>query len=147
MLTWRALTALVVRLPSALDAQLRRDAGISHFDYAVMAWLSESEGRSLPMSELAHLAEGSLSRLSHCVKRLESRGWIIRAPDPNDRRTTIATLTAAGMKKVAAAAPGHVAAVRRHVFDPLTDRQIAELRVIADRVAETVEPDGGNAAS
>ena len=28
---WRALASALVRLPAALDAQLRRDAGISHF--------------------------------------------------------------------------------------------------------------------
>ena len=28
---WRALASTLIRLPAALDAQLRRDAGISHF--------------------------------------------------------------------------------------------------------------------
>ena len=37
---WRALAKTLVRLPAALDAQLRRDAGISHFEYQVLALLS-----------------------------------------------------------------------------------------------------------
>ena len=34
---WRVLARTLVRLPAALDAQLRRDAGISHFEYQVLA--------------------------------------------------------------------------------------------------------------
>jgi DNA-binding MarR family transcriptional regulator len=44
---WRALAGALVRLPAALDAQLRRDAGISHFEYQVLALLSEAPGRTL----------------------------------------------------------------------------------------------------
>src|SRR5260370_23227007 len=61
---WRALASALVRLPAALDAQLRRDAGISHFEYQVLALLSDARGRTLRMSALATLAAGSLPRLS-----------------------------------------------------------------------------------
>ena len=61
---WRALASALVRLPAALDAQLHRDAGISHFEYQVLALLSEAPGRTPRMSELAAQAEGSLPRLS-----------------------------------------------------------------------------------
>jgi hypothetical protein len=37
---WLALASTLNRLPAALDAQLRRDAGISHFEYQVLALLS-----------------------------------------------------------------------------------------------------------
>ena len=136
---WRALVTVLTRLPAALDAQLRDDAGITHFEYALMAWLSESDGRRLPMKELARLSDGSLSRLSHCVTRLEGRGWVRRHPDPDDRRVTIAHLTAAGMRQVVAAAPGHVDEVRRLVFEPLTAEQIVELAAIAGRIAECLD--------
>ncbi|MFC7760361.1 MarR family winged helix-turn-helix transcriptional regulator [Catellatospora bangladeshensis] len=76
--TWLALAALMIRLPSALDAQLQRDAGLSHFEYQVLAALSEAPERTLRMSRLAMLAEGSLSRLSQVVARLEQRGWVRR---------------------------------------------------------------------
>jgi hypothetical protein len=62
--TWLALAGTLIRLPAALDAQLRRDAGISHFEYQVLALLSEAPVRTLRMSALATMAEGSLSRLS-----------------------------------------------------------------------------------
>jgi MarR family protein len=79
--------------PAALDAQLRCDAGISHFEYQVLALLSEAPGRTLRMSELATMAEGSLPRLSQVVARMEQRGWVRRTPDPADGRYTLAILT------------------------------------------------------
>src|SRR5215813_11785009 len=91
--TWLALASVLIRLPAALDAQLQRDAGISHFEYQVLAGLSMSPGRTLRMSVLAALAEGSLPRLSQVVARLEKRGWVRRAPDPADGRFTLAILT------------------------------------------------------
>ncbi len=138
--TWLALTGLIMQLPSALDAQLRRDAGLSHFDYAVMAALSESPQRTLRMSDLAFLAEGTLPRLSQVVARLEMRDWIRRTPDPTDGRYTLATLTNQGWEKVVATAPGHVNEVQRLVFDPLTKAQAQQLGTIARRIVRAINP-------
>jgi DNA-binding MarR family transcriptional regulator len=138
--TWFAVTSLVARLPAALDAQLQRDAGLSHFEYQVMAGLSMSPGRTLRMSVLADFAEGSLPRLSQVVSRLEKRGLVVRRPDPADGRFTLATLTDDGWKKVVATAPGHAAEVRRLVFDPITRAQQRQLRAIGERIAEAVDP-------
>jgi DNA-binding MarR family transcriptional regulator len=138
---WRALASTLIRLPDALDAQLRRDAGISHFEYQVLALLSEAPGRTLRMSALATLAEGSLPRLSQVVARLEQRGWVRRTPDPADGRYTLAILTDEGRAKVAQAAPGHVEEVRRLVFDPLTKAQSRQLREIGRRITRAIDPD------
>ena len=138
---WLALASTLNRLPAALDAQLRRDAGISHFEYQVMALLSEALGRSLRMSALATLAEGSLPRLSQVVARLEQPGWVRRTPDPADGRYTLATLTDQGLAKVTEAAPGHVQEVRRLVFDPLTKTQARQLREISRRIMRAIDPD------
>ncbi|WP_431676766.1 MarR family winged helix-turn-helix transcriptional regulator [Kitasatospora sp. KL5] len=140
--SWLALGSMLIRLPAALDAQLQRDAGISHFEYQVMAGLSMAPDHTLRMSELAVLADGSLSRLSHVVKRLEQRGWVRRTPDPEDGRYTLALLTPSGWDKVVATAPGHVAEVRRLVFDPLTRAQQRQLRDIGRRVTTAIDPDG-----
>ncbi|MFJ9584247.1 MarR family winged helix-turn-helix transcriptional regulator [Streptomyces acidicola] len=139
--TWHALAGVLIRLPGALDAQLQRDAGISHVEYQVMAMLSRTAERTLRMSELAGYTGSSLSRLSHLVKRLERNDWVRRAPDPDDGRYTLATLTESGWDKVVATAPGHAEAVRRFVFDPLTKAQQRQLRDIGRRVWGAVEPD------
>jgi len=136
-----ALAKTLVRLPTALDAQLRRDAGISHFEYQVLALLSEAPGRTLRMSALATLAGGSLPRLSQVVARLEQRGWMRRTPDQADGRYTLAILTDQGRAKVTEAAPGHVEEVRRLVFDPLTKTQSRQLREIGRRIMRAVDPD------
>ena len=136
--TWLAMVSMLVSLPAALDAQLQRDAGISHFEYQVLAGLSMSPDRTLRMSDLADFAEASLSRLSHTAKRLERKGWLTRSPDPADGRFTLATLTDAGWGKVTATAPGHVAEVRRLVIDPLTKVQAKQVREISHRVSQAI---------
>jgi len=135
------LVSMIIRLPSALDEQLLRDAGISHFEYQVLAGLSMSPDRTRRMSDLAAFAEGSLSRLSQVVSRLESRGWVRRTPDPTDGRYTLAILTDDGWDKVVATAPGHVEEVRRLVFDPLTRAQHRQLREIGQRIMRAIDPD------
>lgn len=138
---WRALVTVVIRLDAALDAQMRRDAGISHFEYSVLAALSDAPGHTLRLSDLAALAEGSLSRLSQVVDRLERRGWVHRAPDPGNGRYTLAILTEDGLDKVDAAAPGHVREVRRLVFDPLTRAQVRQLTSIGHRIVRAIDPE------
>ena len=138
---WLALASTLIRLPSALDEQLRRDAGISHFEYQVLANLSQVPDRTLRMSMLATRTEGSLPRLSQVVARLEQRGWVRRTPDPADGRYTLAILTDEGWTKVAEAAPGHVEEVRRLVFDPLTRPQSRQLREIGRRILHVIDPD------
>ena len=140
--TWFALTGMLSWLPDALDAQLQRDAGISHFEYQVMAMLSMAPQRTRRMSEVAALANGSLTRLSRTVDRLDKRGWVIRRPDPEDGRATLAVLTDAGWNKVVTTAPGHVAEVRRLVLDPLTRTQVRQLDEIATRIRQVVSPGG-----
>jgi DNA-binding MarR family transcriptional regulator len=137
--SWRALVGLFVRLPAQLDQQLRRDAGISHFDYQVLAILSEAPTRTMRMTALASSTEGSLPRLSQVVARLEAKGWVRRSTDPADGRCTLAVLTAKGAAKLAATAPGHVEAVRSLVFDSLTKGQQQQLGVIGRRIVDAID--------
>src|SRR6202453_3157021 len=124
---WRPVAALLFRLPALLEAQLQKDAGIGHFEYMVLSSVSEAPGHTLRMSELAAMASGSLSRLSHVVSRLEARGWIRREPCPGDGRFINAILTDAGWDKVVATAPGHVAAVRELLVSTLTEEEFEQL--------------------
>ncbi|WJK33571.1 MarR family transcriptional regulator [Solwaraspora sp. WMMA2065] len=135
---WLALAKLMFNLPSALDAQLLRDNDLTLFDYFALSVLSMTPGRTLRLSDLAGQLSSSLSRLSNVVKRLERRGLLRREPDADNPRYTTAVLTDAGWELVVAAAPGHVAAVRRYVIDGLTDHQIDVLREIACHVARNL---------
>lgn len=139
---WLSLVSVLMRLQPALDTQLKRDAGLSHFEYQILAGLSESPERTLRMSTLAELAEGSLSRLSYAVGRLEREQWVRRMPDPDDGRSTLAILTNTGWDKVVDTAPGHVTAVRRLVIDPLTKAQLRQMTAISTRILAAIDPDG-----
>lgn len=125
--TWRSFLATSELLYGALDRQLQRDAGITHASYIVLAVLSEAPDRSLRMSDLAIRANSSPSRLSHAIARLEARGWVRREPAPKDGRGTVAVLTDAGLEMLVESAPGHVTAVREHLFDQLTPEQVRAL--------------------
>jgi DNA-binding MarR family transcriptional regulator len=91
------------------------------------------------MSSLADLANASLSRLSHLIKRLEERGLVRREPDPADGRFTHAILTDKGFQALAEAAPGHVAHVRSLVIDVLTSEQLRRLGLAADRITSRID--------
>ncbi|GLZ00232.1 MarR family transcriptional regulator [Actinoplanes sp. NBRC 103695] len=141
--TWIATASVLMRLPQVLEAQLQADAGLSLFEYLVLSKLSMTPGRTLRMSELARYAEGSLPRLSQVMSRLEKRGCARREPDPTDGRYTLAVLTDDGFAQVAAAAPGHVEAVHRLIFDPLTKAQRRQLGEINRRIMRAVDPGEG----
>jgi len=138
---WMRLEAVAELLPAALDHQLQRDADLSHYDYLVLAKLSEAPDRTLRMSGLAASTNATLPRLSHVAARLEARGFLTRTRDQGDRRATLATLTAEGWRKVVATAPTHVAEVRRLVVDRLTADQVEQLDAIALAVLGALDPE------
>lgn len=131
---WLAVAALVVKLPAALDAQLQAEAGLSFFEYMVLAVLSEQDDRTMAMSEIAEFASSSLSRLSHTATRLEKQGLITRERVPGPGRRTHAVLTDAGHAKVVATAPGHVEHVRTVLIDDLSARDLATLARVGNQV-------------
>ena len=139
---WVRLVALAELLPGALDAQLLRDAGLTHFEYGVLMALAEAPERTMRMTELASRTNATLPRLSHVARRLEERGLIHRFPCPEDRRATNATITEAGLQLIADAAPGHVDTVRANVLDALSPEQLAAaLRRSPARVLARLDPD------
>ena len=134
---WRRFVEVLVKVPAALEAQLQRDAGLTHMGYVVLLNLSERDDRRLAMSKLAKRTSSSLSRLSHVVARLEGQGWVRRERDPEDGRVQIAVLTDAGFAKLVESAPGHAEAVQQLVFDRLTATQVRQLTKVAEALLET----------
>jgi len=120
-------------LPAALDSHLQREAGMSHFEFEVMVALSRQPGRSLQLKDLAILSNGSLSRLSHVISRLEERGWV-RRRSGNKGRATHAELTDKGYRKLMEAGPIHLREVRRLVFDVLTPDEVKALKQVTGRI-------------
>ncbi|WP_236049186.1 MarR family winged helix-turn-helix transcriptional regulator [Paractinoplanes ovalisporus] len=141
---WMTLMAMVMTLPSAIEAQLKRDTGLNFFEYSILSSLSRPERHAVQMSNLAHMAGGSLSRLSHAVSRLEKQGYVTRqSGGTGESRCTEAVLTEAGYAALVAAAPGHVREARRLVFDNLTSAQVRQLQRIAHEITATAAPGTG----
>jgi len=138
---WVRLIALAELLPGALDAQLLRDAGLTHFEYVALMSLADAPDRTMRMTELASRTNATLPRLSHVARRLEERGLIERFPCPTDRRATNATITRAGLDLLDSAAPGHVDTVRQNVLDALSGEQLEQLYQIAGAVLTRLDPD------
>lgn len=134
LLTWSGLATVLEWLPALLDAQLQRDADLTHFEFGVLFALQHAPEGTLRMSVLAGYANSTLTRLSRAVTRLERRQWVRRAVDPEDGRYTLAILTDLGRAAVEEAAPGHVATVRRLVLEPLTKAQQRQLQEITRRI-------------
>ncbi len=142
MAVWLRLVAITELLPGVLDAQLRRDAGLTHFEYFVLSVLSDAPERTLRMTAVAQRTNATLARLSHVVRRLEDRGLLERFPCPEDARATNARLTDEGWDLVVAAAPGHLATVRARVMDALPRERLALLAELGDEVLARLDPNG-----
>ncbi len=145
MAAWLGLVELLVRLPAALDRQLREEAGIPHAHYQILAVLSAADASTRRMSDLARLTSTSASRLSHAVAALEARGWVRRTPCEDDRRGQHAQLTADGTAALVTMAPGHVEQVRRLVFDRLDAADVAALRGLTAKLREPSAADASPA--
>ena len=141
--TWRAFLLAAHQVEAALDRQLQQDAGMSHSHYAVLVMLSEADERTMRMGQLAERLGFSASRLAHAAMRMEANGWIRRRPCPDDARGQLAVMTDGGERALAAAAPGHVALVRRILVDTTTAPERRSLADVLGRmVAATGDRDG-----
>ncbi|MBM9466153.1 MarR family winged helix-turn-helix transcriptional regulator [Nakamurella leprariae] len=136
---WRNLQYLRGPLAAVLNRQLTQDSGLSTADYEVLVVLSESDEGMLRAGELGRLTGWEKSRLSHHIKRMQTRGLVRRRECPTDGRGAFVELTPQGRETIEAAAPGHVRAVRRHVIDRLTPEELRVLGDIGEKVAAGLE--------
>ena len=135
MKAWRSYIIASRRLLEALDSDLEGH-DLTMADYEVMAQLSDAPGRRMRMSELADLAMLSKSRLSHRMKVMEKAGWVRREECVEDRRGYWAVMTDKGWKAIVAAAPSHVASVRKRFIDQLSAKEQEALAGIFGHVTE-----------
>ncbi|MEV7886884.1 MarR family winged helix-turn-helix transcriptional regulator [Streptomyces sp. NPDC002817] len=135
---WLAYIDFSTLLNDHLNRQLRRDAGMTHADYSLLAHLSSAPDHALGMSELAQRLKITRSRLTHAVNRLREAGLVDRREDPADGRGQLAVLTDKGQALLEEIAPGHVEAVRRAVFDALAPEQVRQLAEIGEAVSDAL---------
>lgn len=136
---WRSWLTATTVLREQLSRELHESHGLTITDYEILVRLSESDQKSIRMSDLAKLTLLSRSRLSHQIDRMETAGLVSREVCPDDRRGQLAVLTSTGMKALVAAAPDHVEGVRKHFVDVLTDAEYKALGSAAKKIADHLD--------
>ncbi len=131
---WRGYQAMTDQLNALLQQRLSRHTGLSLSDYAVLVYLSESGEDRLRAYELGAALGWEKSRLSHHLRRMETRGLIERRTCTDDGRGLWVLLTPEGRKAIEQAAPFHVEDVRSLLIDQLTPEQLEALAEISEKV-------------
>ena len=142
---WRGLKTMQDRLTAALARQLAADSPLSYPDYEVLVALTDNPEGQLRPFELGELLGWEQSRLSHHIGRMLSRGLLIKVPCPTDRRGAYVAVTPKGCRAIEAAAPGHVATVRRLFIDHVSPEHLDVIADAAERVLAAL-PASANAA-
>lgn len=132
---WRALTRVMVVLPNVLERDLRSAGELTLNEYVVLVNVSEQDGRSMRMSELAAVSNLSSSGVTRLVERLEGWDLIKRVRDCTDARGQRALLTKAGLARLEAAYPHHLRGVRAHVMNHLEELDLPALAAALSKVA------------
>ena len=133
-LLWRGWLRLNAQLSTTLQRELQDDSGLSMPDFEVLVNLTDSDEGRVRVSDLATQMLWERSRLSHHVTRMERRGVVQRVDCPSDGRGAFVVITPEGRKAIEGAAPGHVDAVRRLVFDGLQDDEVATMSALVDKL-------------
>jgi DNA-binding MarR family transcriptional regulator len=148
---WRTYLRLNSLLPARLNRQLQQDSGLTLPEYEVLVQLSEAPQQRRRPFQICEALNWEQSRLSHQLTRMQHRGLVAREECEADGRGAFVVLTATGADAIQSAAPGHVAAVRRLVFDRLGDDQRAAFEqacsTIIEALAELVSGAGGRLAA
>lgn len=134
--TWLHFREVLWQYPAAMDRQLLRDSGLSSGEYSVLAALSQDPGGTQRSGVLANALGWERSRISHLVRRMETKGLLERRASACDGRGLDLVLTALGRQTLDAAAPDHVRFVRSTLFDVLSAQEARALGDMLKRVGE-----------
>ena len=136
---WRGWLKLNAELASTLQRELQQDVGLSMPDFEVLVHLTDNPEGRLRVTELAGLLQWERSRVSHHIKRMERRGLVGRVECSADGRGAFVVITPQGRAAIEEAAPGHVMAVRRLIFNTLNGEEKAALAAVIDKLLARLE--------
>jgi DNA-binding MarR family transcriptional regulator len=131
---WRAFLRVHANAMRQLERELLAGTGMPLAWYDVLLQLAEAPQRRLRMAELADRALLSRSGLTRLVDRLQGEGLVRREPSPEDARGTFTVLTRDGLARLRAAAPVHLAGIRRHWLARFSDAELRELGALLGRL-------------
>jgi DNA-binding MarR family transcriptional regulator len=112
----RELLTIIPRLNRLISREMRDQFG-DDTTIVQMRVLGELSEEPLTLSALARKREVSMQAASEHVQSLVTRGWVVRVPDPEDRRQALLHITDEGMERLTE--------VREHIanrFTPFVER-------------------------
>ncbi len=133
---WRAVLLAQSRAVRAIERDMNDARVIVLPWYDVLLELNAAPERRLRMQELAARAVLSRTRVSRVVSELEDEGYVERVPDPADRRAAFATITAAGRRALAHAAPHYLKGIEEHFTSHLTPAMQQQVVAALQRVID-----------
>lgn len=136
MRVWRRWLRAQTEIPAALGRALGQDSTLSMQDYETLVHLVEADRGRLRISALANTMHWERSRLSHHLRRMEQRGLVGKENCSDDGRGSYVVITEEGRGALTAAAPGHLAAVRRIFLDGASEQELEVLDVFLSRVLD-----------
>lgn len=138
---WRTWLRVNTLITSALHRELQLNSTLSLPDFEVLVHLTDADDDRLRVSELGRGLQWEKSRLSHHLRRMAARGLVERTECAEDARGAFIAVTPQGRAEIEKAAPGHVRAVRRLVFDDFDPEQQAQVSDFLDRTLARLEDD------
>lgn len=140
LVDWATVLGAATTVIARVESDVHRASGVTPFEYHLLGVL-ENYGGDVPMSMAAHLVDSSLSRLSHVVRRLETRGWVARRPSPDDARVSLVSVTEEGSRRLAEATAPYRAVMQEVFLDRLGEDQRRDLARGCRALLEALRPD------
>ena len=135
---WRALQLMQMQLTARITADLAATSELSYSDYVVLVGLSDRPDGRMRLFELARTLGWEKSRVSHQIARMVGRGLVTKVKCGEDRRGANVVMTPRGRKAIEAAAPHHVATVRRLFIDQLSPQELEAVGAAAEKILDVL---------
>jgi len=126
----------VLHAAGALESRVEEqfaEVGLSLPKLAALHQLSQA-GDSLPLGQLAERLACVKSNVTQLVDRLEADGLVVRAADPNDRRSRLAVITESGTRAYERGIQIQQRA-EREIFGALSKEESSALHELLDKIA------------
>ncbi len=134
METWRSFIRAKAEIGRVIHRELR-ERGLTGAQLAILRVLAEAGSEGIKLNDISHRLYVTSGNVTGLVDRLEEGGYLARAPHPEDRRITLAVLTAGGRELFEEIYPPHVARVQ-NLMSALTVQEQAVLSDLLSRLAD-----------
>ena len=133
------LVRLETRLYNVIDARLKAEHNLPLGQFEFLRFLDQQGVARV--YDMAHWAAITVGATSKAVDRLEATGRCRRTANPDDRRSSLVTLTPEGKRILAEAAPTVDAELQTWVGSVLPAETLAQLGTILSMLRQRAEVD------